>query len=265
MLKRRLIFTLLYDRGRFMLSRNFKLQAAGGLDWIMEHYEFDSIAFSIDELIVLNVERDARDMVKFSEMLREIARRCFMPIAAGGGIRSVEDARRLLHSGADKLVLNTPLFKHPELVRELAARFGAQCVIASIDYRRTGANEREVVAENGATPTGMSVPDAVALALELGAGELYLTSIARDGTGQGLDVEYVSKLADGVSVPVIISGGAGNFRQLSDAIAAGGISAVSTANLFNFMGDNLTEARHEIIASGTPLARWSKLAGPRAS
>lgn len=244
-----------------MLSRNFSLQAAGGLDWIREHYEFDSIAFSVDELIVLNVERGARDIARFASMVREISRHCFMPIAAGGGIRSIEHARLMLHSGADKVVVNTPLFTDRDLVRALVARFGSQCVIASIDYKRGDDGERYIFTANGAQPTNMTVPDAIGLALELGAGELYLTSINKDGTGQGLDVEYVSAAVEQVPVPVIISGGAGNFRHLIHAIAAKYISAVSTANLFNFMSDNLTEARRQIIDSGTPLAAWSRFPG----
>ena len=258
MLKQRLIFTLLYDNERFMLSRNFSLQAAGGLEWIMEHYEFDSIAFSVDELIVLNVERGARNAERFGQTLRQISRHCFMPIAAGGGVRSVEDARHLLNSGADKIVVNTPLFDDAPLVRELVARFGAQCVVASIDYKKNATQELEVFKQNGSVATGMTVPQAVALALELGAGELYLTSINKDGTGQGLDVDYISAVGDGVGVPIIISGGAGNFNHLSAAIAAKHIAAVSTANLFNFMSDNLTEARQQIIRAGTPLAEWGR-------
>ena len=240
-----------------MLSRNFSLQAAGDLDWIMEHFEFDSIAFSIDELIVLNVERGASDIDHFCRVLANISAHCFMPMAAGGRVRCIDDAERLLKSGADKVVINAPLFLDHGLVRELVARFGSQSVIASIDYKRAG-GEGEVYIENGTRPVSMTLPDAVALAQDLGAGELYLTSITKDGTGQGFDAEYISKIGESVSVPIIISGGAGNFTHLSDAISMKSIAAVSTANLFNFMGDNLTEAREHIIANGTPLATWEK-------
>ena len=256
MLKKRLIFTLLAQGGKFMLSRNFKLQSVGDVAWIRDHYEFDSIAFAIDELIVLDVTRGARDREGFAALLLELSRHCFMPIAAGGGIRSVDDARRLLNAGADKVVVNTALFTDPDLVRELSARFGAQCVIASIDYRRTDQGENRVFTENGERPLHLSLEEAVALAASLGAGELYLTSMTRDGTGQGLDVASVAGIARQTTLPVIISGGAGNFRQLSEAISDPAISAVSTANLFNFMSDNLREARSEIIASGTELATW---------
>jgi len=258
MLKKRLIFTLLVQNGCFMLSRNFSLQAAGDINWVREHYDFESIAFSIDELVILDVDRGTRSIAKFSSILAEIGKNCFMPIAAGGGIRGVEDAQRLLKSGADKIVINTPLFTDPDLVRTLVKRFGSQCVIASIDYRRVG-EEGEVLIKNGTHPTGMSVPEAVSLAQRLGAGELYLTSVTRDGTGQGLDLDYVSRIGADVSVPIIISGGAGTFGHLSSAIRMENIAAVSTANLFNFMSDNLTEARRHIVESGTPLAMWEKM------
>lgn len=256
MLKKRLIFTLLANAGRFQLSRNFKLQSVGDLEWIRQNYEFDSIAFSIDELVVLDVTRGERDRPAFAALLKEISRHCFMPIAAGGGIRTVDDARLLLNSGADKVVVNSALFSNPGLVEELSAIFGAQCVIGSIDYKWVGNGDASLFTENGERPVEMSLSQATRHAEDIGAGELYLTSMTRDGTGQGLDVAEVSRIAKMTPLPVIISGGAGNFRQLSEALSDAAISAVSTANLFNFMGDNLREARTQIIASGTPLATW---------
>jgi cyclase len=257
-LKKRLIFTFLVQNGRFMLSRNFSLQAAGDLQWVREHYEFDAIAFSIDELVILDVTRGPSDHGAFAALLEEMGESCFMPIAAGGGVRSVDDARRLLRSGADKIVVNTPLFTDPELVRALVGQFGSQCVVASIDYKRTGA-EGLVYIENGSRETGLTVPQAVARAEKLEVGELYLTSMARDGTGQGFDTDYIAPIAEAASVPVIISGGAGQFSHLSKAIQAENIAAVSTANLFNFMGDSLTDAREHMIAQGVRLATWDKL------
>lgn len=253
MLKKRLIFTLLADSGRFMLSRNFSLQAAGDLAWIRKH--FDAIAFSIDELIVLNVSRGARDLAGFARLLKETIRHCFMPIASGGGIRRPEDALLLLRSGADKIVINTPLYDDPALVRTLVRRFGSQCVVASIDYKVRD-EISEVYTDNGARRLELTLEQAVTRAQELGAGELYLTSITQDGTGRGLDEDRIGRLADRSSVPVIISGGAGRFDHLSRALGRPEISAVSTANLFAFMADGLTEARRKIIEGGTPLATW---------
>lgn len=258
MLRKRLVFTLLVEDGRFMLSRNFSLQKVGDLAWLRAHYAFESIAFSIDELVILNVDRGRKDLASCVRVIEQLGETCFMPITAGGGIRSVDDARLLLNSGADKITVNTPIFNAPDLVRSLADRFGNQCVVGSIDYKRTG-DESRVFTENGARDTGLSLAGAVALAESLGVGELYLTSMMRDGTGQGFDLEYVSQIAETAAVPVIISGGAGNAAHLSRAIRCPGISAVSTAHLFNFMADSLADARKQITDEGTPLATWAML------
>ena len=135
MVKKRLIFTLLWQNGHYCLSRNFKLQKAGGLEWIQKHYNFQVIAFSIDELVVLNTTRGDKAMPLFADHLSRLTRGVFCPLAVGGGIRSLDDAALLLRSGADKLVVNTTLFHQPDLVRELAATYGSQCVVASIDFR----------------------------------------------------------------------------------------------------------------------------------
>ncbi len=258
MLEKRLIFTLLFQNGSFMLSRNFSLQKVGDLNWVRENYDFDAIAYSIDELIILNVERDKKDLQKFSKVIEDIGKKYFMPIATGGGIRCIKDSNLLLRAGADKVVINTPIFTEPELVKELVKQFGSQCVVASIDYKNEN-GVRTVFIENGVRPIGMVAEKAAFLAQSLGVGEIYLTSMSNDGTGQGLDLDYVSKLGAMLSVPLIISGGAGNFEHLSAALKSRDISAVSTANLFNFMSDNLTEARHYIIEAGTSLATWGKI------
>lgn len=244
-----------------MLSRNFSLQRGGDMAWLREHYEFDAIAFSVDELVILNVNRGDKQMAAFAQTVAELTTHCFMPIAAGGGIRSLDDAKTLLEAGADKIVVNTPLFDDPELVRSLVRRYGSQCVIASIDYRRGESDE--VFTANGSRATGQTVSEAIALAESLGAGELYVTSINRDGTGQSCDVEFVSAIP--TKIPLIISGGAGNFEHLETALRKNGISAVSTANLFNFMSDNLTEARNHLRAEGIALGTWEALSTSHAS
>lgn len=228
---------------------------AGDINWIREHYEFDSIAYGIDELVILNVGRNTDDTQEFSQAVAEISKRCFIPISAGGRIRTMADAHLLLESGADKLVVNTPLFSQPELVHHLVNDFGSQCVTASIDYKRN-TDHGEVFTENGTRSTGHHLPEAIAMAQSLGVGELYLTSMTRDGTGQGTDHRYISQIGHAVDLPIIIAGGAGTFAHLSDALLCESITAVATANLFNFMGDNLTEARQHIIDAGTPLGVW---------
>ncbi len=255
MLRKRLIFTLLAAEEKFMLSRNFSLQTTGDFEWIKDLYDFISISHSIDELVLLNVSRKVEDYSKFADLLKEVAKECFMPISAGGAIRTIADATLLLRSGADKIVLNTPFFTDQNLVRQLVEQFGSQCIIASIDYKRTGQSDT-VFINNGSTEIEMTLEEAIKNAIGQGAGELYLTSIAKDGTGQGFDLEYINKVCANCPVPVIISGGAGNFEHFTAALNEDVVSAASTANLFNFMSSGLTEARNHIIQSGIPLAKW---------
>jgi cyclase len=254
-LKKRLIFALLWRSGKFCLSRNFKLQQAGDLAWIEKNYNFKVIASSIDELVVLNVTRGEKEMATFAGQVAELTRGCFVPLAAGGGIRSIDDAVLLLRSGADKLVINTPLVQDPALVSALAQRFGRQCVVASIDYRKRDGKD-EVFVENGTVATGMTVAEAVSNAERLGAGEVYLTSMDQDGTGQGYDTATLEQVAARSRVPVIASGGVGKFEHLAGWLAHPWASAAATANIFNFLGEGLREARMHIEEQGIPLATW---------
>jgi cyclase len=255
MVKKRLIFTLLMQNGTFMLSRNFSLQSVGDLSWIREYYNFDAIAFSIDELIVLNVEREKRDIEQFSKNIVQLNKRYFMPVAAGGGIRSLDDAYLLLDSGVDKLVVNTTLLTQPELVTLLARTFGSQCIVASIDYKKLNGHT-QVFISNGSQSTGLTVEDAVKKAEELGCGEIYLTSMDKDGTGQGFDLEMIHRIVELTELPVIASGGVGKYEHLANGVICGGANAVSTANLFNFIEDGLNEARLTMQNRGIDMAFW---------
>ena len=232
MLKKRLIFTLLVRNGIYQLSRNFSLQAVGNFDWLSNYYKLTSITQSIDELILLNVARDAEKNASFLESVAQLGTLCFMPIAAGGGIRGIDDAYRLLNAGADKLVLNTALFSEPESVEGIAKNFGSQCVVASLDYKRTPIG-LEVWCENGKKNTGMGLEDAVRRAESIGAGELYITSIDRDGTGQGYDVDALELVTRVSKLPIIASGGVGDFSHFLDGLSLDGVTGVSTANILS--------------------------------
>lgn len=256
MLKQRLIFVLLWRDGKFCLSRNFKLQAAGDLPWINRHYNFRVMASAIDELVVLNVTRgDSGSTGAFAAQVAELAHGCFVPLAVGGRIRSESDAALLLRSGADKLVLGTPLVTDPLLVSALARTFGRQCIVASVDYRAAAGGHR-VFVECGATPTGFTVAEAVTNAVRLGAGEVLLTSIDRDGTGQGYDLGVLQEAVKRCDVPIIASGGVGKFEHLSLWLSVPGAHAAATANIFNFLGEGLSEARRHVAESGVSLATW---------
>ena len=257
MLKKRIIFTLLVEDGDFVLSRNFSLQKVGNLEWIKDFYDFDSIATSIDELVILDVSRNDRDIDQFCALLRQISSKCYLPISAGGGIRSKADVARLLNSGSDKIVINTLLYESEDLVRELVGCYGSQCFTASIDCMRDAAGTPQVYVHNGSYSTGFSLSESVLRAQNLGVGELFITSINQDGTGRGLDLDLLDDIGSLVSCPVILSGGAGTFSHLADPLNHPAVSGVATANLFAFMGDNLTQARSYVSELGIQLASWT--------
>lgn len=253
--KRRLIFALLWQKDAFWLSRNFRIQRAGNLAWIEKNYNFGVIADAIDELVVLNVSREDKRMDAFAAQIGELTRGCFVPLAAGGGVRTLDDAHMLLRGGADKVVVNTPIFEDPALVKEIAKTYGRQCVVASIDYKRVNGRE-EVFTRNGTHNTGLTVDAAVQGAVDAGAGEILLTSMDRDGTGQGYDLDVLRRIEASCPVPIIASGGVGNYDHLAAWLEEPRGLAACTANIFNFLGGGLLEARKHIVERGTALATW---------
>jgi cyclase len=254
--KRRILFSLLWQDGNFCLSRNFRLQRAGNFQWLEKNYRFSVISDAIDELIILNVSRTGKDFSSFCAAVEEVVRGAFVPVAVGGGVASVEHASLLLANGADKVVVNTALFDQPESVRELSKTFGSQCVIASIDYKKNEDGSTRVYKSNGTVFTELSVEEASNLAVSLGSGELLLRSMDRDGTGQGYDLEILDRVANLVKIPVIAAGGVGGSKNLSDWLLCERGFAACTANIFNFLGGGLIEARRVISAQGVPLASW---------
>ncbi|NUM42093.1 MAG: imidazole glycerol phosphate synthase subunit HisF [Leptospiraceae bacterium] len=247
MAKKRLIFTLHYSSEYFCLSRNFRLQKAGDLNWLNKNYNFPKIAFSIDELVVLDVSRENRNRVAFHEVLRELAKEIFVPIAAGGGIRTFQDAKNLFENGADKIVVNSILHENPELIYSIAEVYGAQSILASIDFTLNDRGENEVHVENGSKKIDISLPDYIQKINKLPIGEIYLHSMRQDGTGQGYDMNAYISLKEYFQKPLIISGGAGNRFHLEEGLSLGFADAVSTANLFNFIGNGLPGAREYLL------------------
>ena len=255
MAKKRLIFTLLLSEGEIQLSRNFSLQKVGSLEWLYNNYSFNSIAYSIDELILLNVSRDKKNIVGFTESVKSLSEKCFMPIAAGGGIRSVDDGYEIIDAGADKLIVNSSLIENPNLVSSLVKIFGSQCIVMSIDYRYI--KSRDIVyINNGTYSTERCVEAVINMAQQLGVGEIYLTSIDRDGTGQGYDLNMLAKAVKLCQMPIIASGGVGDFEHFIDGMKIPSVTGASTANVFNFVGDGLSEAREHICDAGISLAKW---------
>jgi len=256
MAKKRLIFTLLYDDGGFMLSRNFRLQRAGDIEWLKSNYNFRKIAFAIDELIILDVSRGEKNVSRFCDHIKLIGEECFIPIAAGGGITSLDHAKAIMGSGADKLVINSGLFKEPSFVKELVSIYGSQCIVASVDVKRKN-DEFECYIDNGSKKVELAFPECIEHIVNLGIGEIYLNSIDKDGTGHGYMFDLLVQLDHIVKVPIIIAGGAGNWHHLLEGLQNVMVDAVATANLFNFIGEGFPVARKQLLNHGINLARWS--------
>jgi cyclase len=256
MLKKRLIFTLLYNNGHFMLSRNFRLQKVGSLNWLQTNYNFSHISFSIDELIVLDVTRGDKNSADFCDSLRRLTEGCFVPIAAGGGVKSVAAAWNLLRSGADKVVVNSALYDNGSFISDLASEFGQQCVVASMDIKSSPDGTFQVWSDDGSNCQLGGAAGWIDRVTDAAIGELYLNSMDRDGTGQGYDLRLLDLLPVDMDKPVILAGGVGNATHLSVGLADSRVDAVATANLFNFVGDGLKQARHSLITGGFVLPLW---------
>jgi len=255
LLRKRIIFSLIYESGVFNQSRNFRLQKAGNLNWLKRNYNFKEIAFSLDELIVLNASKGEKKIEEFAKILEGIVEDVFIPIAAGGGVRDIDDAKLLFNSGADKLVLNSLLYKNPDIVREIVKQYGSQSVIASIDYKTIDENNF-IFINDGMQKIDMTLNQYIDYTQNLGVGELYLNSIDNDGTGFGYDFDTIDKVANTIKVPLIIVGGAGNESHLIQGLKREKVDAVATANLFNFVGNGLPNARKKIIEENLNIARW---------
>jgi len=239
MIRKRLILSLLIKDNLFVNSRNFELQNIINLDTIVQHLNFEAI----DELVILNVSRAEKNLVKFCENIKEIGKNCFVPIAVGGGVKSVDNFKQLLRSGADKVIINTAAIETPELITKAAEIFGSQCVVVSIDVKKNKQGLHEVYSHNGQINTKKEVIEWVKQVEKCGGGEIFLTSIDCDGLGQGYDLALIKKVAETASIPVIASGGVGEIDHLAEGIIKGGVSAVSLANLFHFVGHNLINAK----------------------
>jgi cyclase len=256
MLRKRIIFTLIYSEGSFMQSRNFRLQKVGNLHWLEKNYKFQEIAFALDELIVLNASKGNKNMTEFAATVSKLVNDVFIPIAAGGGIRSMLDADLLFKSGADKIVLNSLLVKNPSMVKEIIKNYGSQSVVACIDCKFTG-DTYEIYINDGSLKIDFELQSYICYLEQLGVGEIYLNSIDKDGTGFGYDQKLIETVNKNTSLPLIIAGGAGNENHLAYGLKIENVSAVATANLFNFIGNGLPNARSQIITANENIANWS--------
>jgi len=240
MLAKRIIPCLDVDNGRVVKGIRFVSLADAG-DPVAQAKRYD--LEGADELTFLDItaSSDSRDIV--IELVRRIADEVFIPFTVGGGLRSVEDIRAILRAGADKVTLNTAALEKPELISACAETFGSQCVVVAIDARRRAEGGWEVYSHGGRRPVGREAVEWAMHAEKLGAGEILLTSMDRDGTREGYDIELTRAVSDAVRIPVIASGGAGKVEHFYDALTTGGASAVLAASLFHFGELSITEVK----------------------
>jgi len=236
--------------GRVVKGINFVDLADAG-DPVEQARVYD--AAEADELCFLDITASHEGRGTILDVVARTAAVCFMPLTVGGGVRSVEDGRALLLAGADKVAVNSAAVARPELVGEMAERFGSQCVVGAVDARATGPGKWEVFTHGGRRATGIdAVAHAVRLA-RLGAGELLITSMDRDGTKLGYDLALTRSIADAVEVPVIASGGVGGLEDLVTGVVDGHASAVLAASIFHYGSHSVAEARAALAAAGLPV------------
>jgi len=247
---KRVIPCLDVDGGRVVKGTNFvDLRDAGDPVELAERYD----AAGADELVFLDITATHERRETIVDLARRTADNVFIPFTIGGGIRSVADAQGVLDAGADKVSVNSAAVARPELVGELAERFGSQCVVLAVDAkRRPDGSGWEVFVAGGRTPTGLDAVAWVRACVERGAGEVLLTSMDRDGTSDGYDLALTGAIASAVSVPVIASGGAGKLEHLADALRAGADAALA-ASIFHYGQFTVGEAKRHLAAAGIPV------------
>jgi imidazole glycerol-phosphate synthase subunit HisF len=242
----RVIPCLDVSNGRVVKGVNFvDLRDAG--DPVEQAQAYD--AAGADELCFLDIGASHEGRGTIIDVVRRTAEVCFMPLTVGGGVRSADDARALLLAGADKVAVNSAAVARPEVVADIAERFGSQCVVASVDARRTG-DHWEIFTHGGRNPTGIDALEHAVKLAELGAGELLVTSMDRDGTRDGYDLALTRAIADAVNVPVVASGGVGNLEHLVEGVREGHASAVLAASIFHFGQHSIAEAHAALRAAG---------------
>ena len=255
MLTRRIIPCLDVKDGRVVKGTGFvELRDAG--DPVEQAALYD--AQGADELCFLDISASPEGKATIVDVVARTADRLFIPLTVGGGVRTVADAEALLYAGADKVSINTAALRRPELVDECAARFGSQAIVVAVDAKRRGADEAdgwEVYSHGGRTPEGRDALAWCREAADRGAGELLVTSMDKDGTRTGYDLALVRAVVDGVTVPVIASGGVGTLEHLADGLAIGGASAVLAASIFHYGQHTIGEAKAFLAARGLPIRR----------
>lgn len=245
-LAKRIIPCLDVTSGRVVKGVNFvDLRDAGDPVEIARRYDEQGA----DELCFLDITASSEDRDLILHVIEQVAAQVFIPLTVGGGVRKVEDVQRLLNAGADKVSINTSAVTNPDLIAEAAARYGSQCIVVAIDGKRVG-DHWEVFTHGGRNATGLDVVEWARRVEALGAGEILLTSMDRDGTREGFDLAMTRAVADAVNIPIIASGGVGSLQHLADGVQEGGADAVLAASIFHFGEHTVGEAKAFLAARG---------------
>jgi len=250
-LAKRIIPCLDVDNGRVVKGVQFvDIRDAGDPVEVARRYD----AEGADEITFLDITASSDDRETMVHMVEEVAGQVFIPLTVGGGIRKVEDIRRMLNAGADKVGINTAAVFNPEFVKEAAEKFGSQCIVVAIDAKKVSEegqpNKWEIFTHGGRKPTGIDAIEWAIKMTDYGAGEILLTSMDRDGTKIGFDLELTSAISDAVDVPVIASGGVGNLDHLIDGVKQGKADAVLAASIFHFAEYTVEEAKRHMQQAG---------------
>ncbi|WP_434149766.1 imidazole glycerol phosphate synthase subunit HisF [Methylocaldum gracile subsp. desertum] len=249
MLAKRIIPCLDVDNGRVVKGVRFvDIKDAGDPVEIARRYDRDGA----DELTFLDITASSDNRDTMVHVVEQVAGEVFIPLTVGGGIRTLEDIRRMLNAGADKVSINTAAVARPEFVREAAERFGSQCIVVALDAKQVSEDPKrwEIFTHGGRKPTGLDAIEWARRMVAYGAGEILLTSMDRDGTKQGFDLELTRAISEAVSVPVIASGGVGNLQHLADGILQGKADAVLAASIFHFAEYTIRQAKEYLAAQG---------------
>jgi len=246
-LAKRIIPCLDIAQGRVVKGVNFvNLRDAGDPVEVARRYDEQGA----DELAFLDIQASVETRPLLYDMIEAVADQVFIPLTVGGGVSHVDDIRALLNAGADKVSINTAAVKTPQLIAEAAGRYGAQCIVAAIDARRSSTGRWEVYTHGGRTQTGLDAVEWARQVTALGAGEVLLTSMDRDGAKTGFDIELTRAVVDAVDVPVIASGGVGTLQDLVDGIMLGGADAVLAASIFHYGEFTIGQAKVALAAAG---------------